>query len=94
VTHEDFGRHEDIEPSSDRSFGLVIATFFLIITFWPLIRAEPVRWWTLAGAAVFAALALVWTAAPAPLNKWWTKLGVLSVARSVRLCWGSCSMWL
>ena len=28
-------------------------------------------------AAVFAALALTWTAALAPLNKWWTKLGVL-----------------
>jgi hypothetical protein len=28
-------------------------------------------------AAVFAALALLWTAALAPLNKWWTKLGAL-----------------
>jgi Saxitoxin biosynthesis operon protein SxtJ len=77
VTHEDFSRKEDIKPSSDRSFGLVIATVFLLITFWPLIRAEPVRWWALAVAAVFAALALLWTAALAPLNKCWTKLGVL-----------------
>ncbi len=43
VTHEDFSRQEDIKPSSDRSFGLVIATFFLVIAFWPLIRVEPVR---------------------------------------------------
>jgi hypothetical protein len=77
VTHEDFSRQEDIKPSSDRSFGLVIATFFLIITFWPLFRGESVRWWALAVAAVFAALALMWTAALAPLNKLWTKLGVL-----------------
>ena len=77
MTHEDFSRKEDIKPSSDRSFGLVIATVFLLITFWPLIRAEPVRWWALAVAAVFAALALLWTAALAPLNKCWTKLGVL-----------------
>src|SRR5215813_3835019 len=77
VTHEDFSRQEDIKPSSDRSFGLVIATVFLIITFWPLIHAEPVRWWALAVAGVFAALALMWTAALAPLNKYWTKLGVL-----------------
>jgi len=55
----------------------VIATVFLLITFWPLIRAEPVRWWALAVAAVFAALALLWPAALAPLNKCWTKLGVL-----------------
>ena len=77
MTHEDFSRKEDIKPSSDRSFGLVIAIVFLLITFWPLIRAEPVRWWALAVAAVFAALALLWTAALAPLNKCWTKLGVL-----------------
>jgi Saxitoxin biosynthesis operon protein SxtJ len=77
VAHEDFSRQEDIKPSSDRSFGLVIATVLLLITFWPLIRAEPVRWWALAVAAVFATLALLWTAALAPLNKWWTKLGLL-----------------
>jgi hypothetical protein len=77
VTHEDFSRQEDIKPSSDRSFGLVIATVFLLITFWPLIRGEPVRWWALAVAAVFATVALLWTAALAPLNKWWTKLGLL-----------------
>ena len=77
MTHEDFSRQEDIKPSSDRSFGLVIATVFLVITFWPLIHAEPVRWWALAVAAVFASLALLWTAALAPLNKCWTKLGVL-----------------
>jgi saxitoxin biosynthesis operon SxtJ-like protein len=77
VTHEDFSRQESIKPSSDRSFGLIVATFFLIITFWPLIHAEPIRWWALGLGAMFAALALLWTAALAPLNKLWTKLGVL-----------------
>ena len=77
MTHENFSRQEDIKSSSDRSFGLVIATVFLIITLWPLIRGEPTRWWALAVATVFAALALLWTAALAPLNKCWTKLGVL-----------------
>jgi hypothetical protein len=41
VTHEDFSRQEGVKPSSDRSFGLIVATFFLIITLWPLIHAEP-----------------------------------------------------
>ena len=77
MTHEDFSRQEGVKPSSDRSFGLIVATFFLIITFWPLIHAEPIRWWALGVAGVFAALALLWTAALAPLNKSWTKLGVL-----------------
>ena len=65
------------QASSDRSFGLVIATFFLIVTFWPLVHAKPVRWWALGVAAVFAVLALLWTPALAPLNKLWTKLGIL-----------------
>src|SRR5262245_10901846 len=77
MMHEDFSRQENVKPSSDRSFGLVIAAVFLIITFWPLIRGESIRWWALAVAAVFTALALLWTAALAPLNKWWTKLAVL-----------------
>ena len=68
---------EDIKPSSDRNFGLVISTFFLIVALWPLVHAEPVRWWALGMAAVFALLALLWTAPLAPLNTWWTKIGVL-----------------
>jgi hypothetical protein len=77
VTHEDFSREEDVKPSSDRSFGLVIATFLMIVAFWPLIRGEQVRWWVLGTAAVFAVLAFFWTTALAPLNIWWMKLGVL-----------------
>jgi hypothetical protein len=77
MTHEDFSRQEEIRPSSERSFGLVIAIFFLIVTFWPLTRAEPIRWWALGMAAVFAALALLWAPALTPLNKAWTKIGIL-----------------
>jgi len=77
MTHEDFSRQEEIKPSSDRSFGLVIAVFFVIVTFWPLVRAQPVRWWALILAAVFAALAVMWPATLAPLNKAWIKLGIL-----------------
>jgi hypothetical protein len=77
VTHEDFSREEGIRPSSDRSFGLLIAAFFLVIGFLPPIHAEPVRWWALGIALVFAVLALLWTRALAPLNKCWTKLGAL-----------------
>jgi Saxitoxin biosynthesis operon protein SxtJ len=77
VTHEDFNRQEDVRPSSDRSFGLVIASFFLVVSFWPLIRGGPIRWWALGIAAVFMVLALLWTAALAPLNNLWTKLGIL-----------------
>jgi predicted membrane metal-binding protein len=77
MTHEDFSRQEEIKPSSDRSFGLVVATFFLIVGFWPLVRAQPIRWWALGVAAVFGLLALLWTAALAPFNRLWVKLGAL-----------------
>jgi hypothetical protein len=77
VMHEVFNRQEDIKPSSDRSFGLVVATFFLIVSLWPLIHGHSIRWWALGVSAVFLVLALLWTAALAPLNKLWTKLGVL-----------------
>ena len=77
MAHEDFSRKEHVKASSDRSFGLVMAAICLIIALWPLIHAEPVRWWALGLAAVFAALAFIWTAALAPLNKLWLKFGLL-----------------
>jgi Saxitoxin biosynthesis operon protein SxtJ len=77
VTHEDFSRQEDIKPSSDRSFGLIIGTFFLIVALWPLIHAEPVRWWALGFAVIFVVSALLCAAALAPLNKLWVKLGLV-----------------
>ena len=77
MTHEDFSRDDDIKSSTDRSFGLVMAGFFLLIGAWPLIRAEYVRWWALAVAALLAALALLRPTALAPLNRQWLKLGLL-----------------
>jgi Saxitoxin biosynthesis operon protein SxtJ len=77
VTHEDFTRKEEIKASSDRSFGLVMAAFFLVMACWPLVRAQQIRWWALGVAAVFSVLALLWTAPLAPLNKLWIRLGLL-----------------
>jgi Saxitoxin biosynthesis operon protein SxtJ len=77
VTHEDFSRQENVNTSSDRSFGLVIASFFLIVSFWPLIYGEPIRWWAVGVAAVFMILALLWTVPLVSLNKLWTKVGLL-----------------
>jgi hypothetical protein len=37
---QQIGAHEvscQAKPSSDRSFGLVVVIFFLIVSFWPLI---------------------------------------------------------
>ena len=77
MTHEDFSRQEKVKPSSDRNFGLVMAAFFTLVAFWPLVRAESIRWWALGVALVFLLLTLLWRAPLAPLNKMWMKLGAL-----------------
>jgi hypothetical protein len=76
MTHEDFSRKEDVTVSTERSFGLVMAAVFLIIALWPLIGAEPIRWWAAGMSAAFAIVALLWSAALAPLNKLWNRLGL------------------
>jgi len=77
--HEDFTREEKVHGSSDRSFGLVMAAFFAIVALWPLLQGplSAIRWWALAIAAAFLALALLWTAPLRPLNQLWLKLGLL-----------------
>ena len=77
--HEDFTREEKVEGSSDRSFGLVMAAFFAIVALLPLRHAplSSIRWWALAVAAAFPVLALLWTTPLRPLNRLWTKLGLL-----------------
>jgi hypothetical protein len=69
----------DAKQPSNRSFGLVMATFFAIIAFIPLLRTEhdTVRWWAVMVSALFLALALFWTAPLRPLNWLWTRFGDL-----------------
>jgi hypothetical protein len=77
--HDDFGRAEEIERPSDRSFGLVIAAVFSILAFFPLLLSPPaaIRWWALVIAVAFAGLAVFWTAPLAPLGRIWFLLGII-----------------
>lgn len=77
--HEDFNRAEKVEGGSDRGFGLVMAACFALVALAPLLHdpSRPVRWWAFALAALFAAFAFLWSAALAPLNRLWLKLGLL-----------------
>ena len=77
--HEDFTREEKVQGSSDRSFGLVMAAFFGIVALLPLLHAPvtSIRWWALAVAAVFLALALLWTSTAAATQSLWLKLGLV-----------------
>ena len=77
--HEDFAREQPVTGGSERSFGLVIAAFFAVIALRPLlhdVRAGPLLW-ALAVAAAFLMIAFAAPAALRPLNKLWTRLGLL-----------------
>ena len=76
-THERLSAAEDIEGSSDRSFGNVMAVVFVIIGAWPLLSEGTPRWWSLIVAALFCGLALLLPALLAPLNRLWFSFGLL-----------------
>src|SRR5262245_43362661 len=75
--HEFGGGHQEIETSSDRSFGLVFAAAFALLAGYFGLRG--ISWWPalLAGAAAFLILALARPALLAWPNWLWTKLGLL-----------------
>ncbi len=76
-THEDFSRSEDATGGSDRAFGLVFAVVFAAIALYPLLAGNPPRLWSLVIAAAFAAVALLRAGLLAPLNRLWTRFGLL-----------------
>ncbi len=84
--HEDLRREHEIKSSSDRSFGVVMAAAFAILggVRWYRRHGEdgfdlksPANAWFFAVAAVFLLVALVAPSVLNPLNKLWTKLGLL-----------------
>jgi len=75
--HEDYTRIQQVEGSSDRTFGLVFAAAFLLIGSWPLLHGSLPRWWALGVGAAFLLVALLRARWLAPLNRWWMKLGLL-----------------
>lgn len=77
MLHEDLRREEEVDGSSDRGFGLVFSAVFLIIAAWPLMGGRGLRWWAVAVAVGFAAIALLRPGLLAPLNRLWMKLGLL-----------------
>ena len=62
---------------SNRNFGIVFAIVFLIISFWPLLKGEDIRYWSLIISFIFFILALVNSKILTPLNKIWMKFGIL-----------------
>lgn len=74
---ESFERDEPVRGSSDRSFGFVFTILFLVIGFAPLLHGRPVRLWSVALAAAFLVVSLARPMLLAPLNRLWTRFGLL-----------------
>jgi hypothetical protein len=77
MAHEDLHRTETVEGSSDRAFGLVFASVFLLIAAWPLVSGLAPRWWAGGLAAAFALIAWLRPASLARLNRLWIGLGLV-----------------
>ena len=68
---------DEIKISSNRSFGIVFFTVFLIIATYPLINNGELRIWSLILSLVFLILGLLNSKILYPLNKIWFKFGLL-----------------
>lgn len=77
MAHEDLSREHAAEGGSDRSFGLVFAGVFAVVAFVPALRGHGVRLWAIVPAAAFAVAALTRADLLAPLNRAWTRLGLM-----------------
>jgi Saxitoxin biosynthesis operon protein SxtJ len=84
-THEALARGHDVKMGSERGFGVVFAVVFALIGVWPAVHlgwaprfdAEALRWWSLAIAAAFLAVALTVPSVLRPLNRLWFQFGML-----------------
>ncbi len=73
----DHGGHIEVQGSSERTFGLVLGCFLVIVACWPWLHGRPLRTWAF---VVGLALGLLGWGRPSLLsapNRWWMRLGLL-----------------
>ena len=75
--HETLIRDEDVVGASDRTFGVTLAVIGVAVGALKLWRGHSSGWSWLAAATVPLLLALFWTAALAPFNRLWLRLGLV-----------------
>ncbi len=67
----------EIKKSSERGFGIVFATFFVIISFYPLLHEENIKLWALLISIILFLLSFIFPKIFIIPNKLWFKLGML-----------------
>ena len=66
----------EINKSSNRSFGIIFFIVFLMIGFYPFLKQEDLRVWALVISFVFLILGILDSKILKPLNKIWFKFGL------------------
>ncbi len=75
--HEQFDRSQEVKHSSNRTFGIVFAVFFLLVALFPLLKDGQPRIWSMVVAGLFLAMAFAAPRYLAPLNRLWARFGDL-----------------
>ena len=68
---------EEINKSSNRSFGLVFFIVFLLIGIYPLFKNGEFRSWSIIISLIFLVLGIIDSKLLSPLNKLWFKFGLM-----------------
>lgn len=76
-THEKFTEFQTKKQSSNRSFGLVMATAFAVIGLVPLWNGNAILWWSFLVAMVFLALSIFYAKVLEKPKLVWLKFGEL-----------------
>ena len=67
----------NIKLPSNRQFGFVFFTLFMIIALWPLLNGKEIRVWSAIISIIFFILGITNSKTLTPLNKIWFKFGIL-----------------
>jgi large-conductance mechanosensitive channel len=67
---------KELNLPTNKNFGLVFSLVFLIISLWPLISQNEIRYWALILSVIFLTLGLLNSTILLPLNKMWIRFGI------------------
>tara|TARA_B100000941_G_C28383336_1_gene488631 strand:- start:18 stop:404 length:387 start_codon:yes stop_codon:yes gene_type:complete len=68
--------NNNIKIPSNRNFGIVFFIVFLLISLYPLVNSESIRFWALITSFIFLCLGILNSQILTPLNKLWFKFGI------------------
>ena len=69
--------NKNMNIPSNRNFGIVFFIVFILISLYPLLNSENIRFWALIISLTFLFLGILNSQILTPLNKLWFKFGIL-----------------